>query len=115
MRTKADKLAATIVTYLKSAGELESLRGVVDALMRSTEYKKSVNQVVVTSASKLEGAALKQIESFIAKKVGHDYMLTTLVNEDLVAGFTLQINDTLIDASFLGKIMTIEDSLQTKE
>lgn len=115
MSTKADKLASTIMSYLKGEGELQNLRPMVEALMATPEYKSSVNQVVVTSAVKLDAAALKQIETFVAKKVGKEYSLTTVVDSGLIAGFTLQVNDTLIDASFLGKVETIQHSLQTKE
>src|SRR5690348_10579217 len=115
MSTKADKLAGTMMSYLKGAGELKSLRAIVGALMATPEYKSSLNQVVVTSAVKLEPASLKQIESYVVKQVGVEYTLTEVVDPSLIAGFTLQVNDTLIDASFLGKVTTIEHSLQTKE
>jgi|SRR5690242_9198955 F-type H+-transporting ATPase subunit delta len=115
MSTQGDKLAKTIISYLKGAKHLDLLPEVVEALVRTPEYKKSQHKVVITSALKLEASELKRLESYVAKQIGNAYLLETKVDPTLVAGFTLQIDDTLTDASFLGKIETIQNTLNAKE
>lgn len=115
MSTQGSKLAATILSYLKGAGRLGVLPELVEALHSSPEYKRSQHQVVITSAAKLEAGEVKKIEAHVKKVVGSAYVLETKVDSSLLAGFTLQIDDTLTDASFQGKIEKLHASLNAKD
>jgi F0F1-type ATP synthase delta subunit len=115
MQSKTAKLAATLIAHLKTTGELDLLPQLVEALSASPEYRRAKNKVVVTSAVKLESTELKHIEAYVQKQVGEDYSLENMVDPELVAGFTLQVNDTLIDASFLGKINAVQNTLYAKD
>lgn len=115
MQSQTVKLATTLIAHLKSAGQLDLLPQLVEALSASPEYKRAQNKVVVTSAVKLEGKELKQIETYVQKQVGAEYSFENIVDPSLVAGFTLQVNDTLIDASFLGKINAMQNTLYAKD
>ncbi|PIR99212.1 hypothetical protein COT87_00555 [Candidatus Collierbacteria bacterium CG10_big_fil_rev_8_21_14_0_10_44_9] len=115
MTNQADVIAKTIITHLKDIGHIKLLADVVDALIKSSEYKNSKSHVVVTSAVALDAPELKDIKSYLAKAVPESYELVQLVDSSLVAGFTLQINDTFIDASVLGKINSVQNKLTTKD
>lgn len=115
MTDQAAKIANTIIAHLKSQDQLELLGSVVDILKSSDAYKNSKNRVVVTSAVALDAAEFKQISTYLKSSVGTDYELVKLVDPSLVAGFTLQVNDTFIDASVLGKINLVQNTLTTKE
>jgi ATP synthase F1 delta subunit len=115
MNTQATQLARTILTYLRETHNLELLPQVVASLRDSSEYKHAENRVVVTSATDLDASELKGLRSYIEKSLGDAYELEQVVDPQLVAGFTLQINDTLIDASLLGKISSIQHKLLTKD
>lgn len=112
---QSNKLGKTIIEYLKKANKLDLLPSLVDTLKNSPEYKKSQHQVIVTSATKLEASVLNSIESYAKKVVGSDYILSTKINEELIAGFTLQIDDQLTDVSVLGKVNKIHATLNAKE
>lgn len=115
MTDQAGKIATTIIAHLKSQGQLELLGPVVDILKASDAYKNSQNRVVVTSAVALDSAEIKQIGSYLKSRVGTDYDLVKVIDPGLVAGFTLQVNDTFIDASVLGKINMVQNQLTAKE
>ena len=115
MTDQASKIASTIIAHLKAQGQLELLGSVVDILKASEAYKNSKNRVVVTSAVALDTSELKQITSYLKSSIGGDYELIKHVDPNLVAGFTLQVNDTFIDASVLGKINLVQNTLTTKE
>lgn len=115
MTSQADIIAKTIISHLRNANQLSLLGGVVDALRKSSEYKNSKNHVIVTSAIALDNNDLKGINSYLSKSIGTEYDLIELVNPTLVAGFTLQVNDTFIDASVLGKINSVSNKLTAKE
>lgn len=116
MSTKSDLIVKTILSHLESTGQLDLLGEVVDALKNTTHYKNSKNRVVVTSATVLDTSELKSIKSYLVKSLnGEDFELKELLDPTLLAGFTLQINDTFIDASVLGKINMVQNQLTTKE
>jgi F0F1-type ATP synthase delta subunit len=56
-----------------------------------------------------------RITLYLKSSLGTDYELVKLIDPSLVAGFTLQVNDTFIDASILGKINLVQNTLTTKE
>jgi F0F1-type ATP synthase delta subunit len=115
MTDQAQVIAKTILTHLKSKGESKLIAQVVDILMTSPEYRNAKQRVVLTSAAKLDAVEQKGITSYLEKNVGKDYELTQVVDPTLVAGFTLQINDTFIDASVLGKINMVSHTLTAKD
>jgi F0F1-type ATP synthase delta subunit len=88
---------------------------IVDVLKNSNEYKNSKSHVIVTSALKLDAAELKGIKSYLDTNLVESYELVEVVDSSLVAGFTLQINDTFIDASILGKINSVQNKLTAKD
>lgn len=115
MSTKSHKIVATLLTHLKNSGDLELLPEIVAQLTHSSEYGRSVHKVILTSATKFESSHRKTIEAYVKKQLGHAYDLREVIDPSLVGGFTLQINDTLIDASVLGKINSLQAKLAIKD
>ncbi|MBP9669930.1 F0F1 ATP synthase subunit delta [Candidatus Woesebacteria bacterium] len=115
MTDQAQLIAKTLLAHLKEKGDTRLIGQIVDILVASPEYKNSKSRVVLSSATKLEASELKGIKSYLEKGVGKDYEFVELIDPSLVAGFTLQINDTFIDASVLGKINTVSNKLTAKD
>lgn len=115
MSDQAKLIAQTILAHLKKSHHLDLLGSIVDTLKNSPEYKNSKNHVVLTSPLGLSEGEEKSIRSYLHKSLGSEYELVKVVEPTLVAGFTLQINDTFIDASLLGKINTVSNILTAKE
>lgn len=111
MTDKAAKVVSTLIHHLKAQDQLALLPQVVELLMRTSEYRKAANRVVVTSAVKLDAGELKRLNNFVNKQLAAPYILINEVDESLVAGFTLQINDTFLDASLLGKLNILQNKL----
>lgn len=115
MTNQASVIAKTIIDSLKKSGNISEIVAIVDALRSSSEYKNGSNHVIVTSALALDKAELKNIRSYLSKSIGDAYEMVELVDPGLVAGFTLQVNDTFIDASVLGKINSVSNKLTAKD
>lgn len=115
MTKQVDIIVSTILAHLKQTGQTALIGKVVDALKNSSEYKNSKSHVVVTSAIALDTTELKGINAYLSKQIGDEYELVCLIDKALVAGFTLQVNDTFIDASVLGKINSIQNKLTAKD
>ncbi len=112
---QAATIAKTILTHLKDKDQMELLGDVIEALKSTSEYKNSQHRVVVTSASALDSAETKTLKSYLDKKLGTAYSMEQIIDSTLLAGFTLQINDTFIDASILGKINSVSNKLAAKD
>jgi F0F1-type ATP synthase delta subunit len=115
MTNQADNIVKTILNHLNESGQMGLIASVVDGLRQSSEYKNSINHVVVTSAIKLSPPELKIIEKYLNSSIGESYDLVQVVDQALLAGFTLQVNDLYIDASVLGKINTVSNILTAKD
>ncbi len=115
MNAQAANIVKTILAHLKSTDNLDLIGEVVDGLKNSSEYKNSKHHVVVTSALALDSSALKGIKSYLDSSIGDTYELIQVEDSSLLAGFTLQVDDTFIDASVLGKINTVSNILTAKE
>lgn len=111
MTGSSDKLAKTILSYLTSRGELSLLPNLVESLVNSSQYKNSANIVVVTSAHKLDPRELETLKSYVKQQLTGPFVLRNDLDESLLAGFTLQINDTFLDASVLGKLNLLQNKL----
>ena len=115
MTNQANKLAATLIAHLKRSGELSLLPQIVASLKSSTEYQQAQNRAVVTSAAALDATERKGIKDYVTKTLGGEFEFIELIDPGLVGGFTLQVNDTLIDASVLGKISSLQQKLTAKD
>lgn len=115
MSDQVQKIANTILTHLKQTKQINHLPEIVAALKSSSEYKKSLHQVVVSSATALDAVSLKSLTSYIEKRLSGAYELEQVIDPGLLAGFTLQIDDTFIDASVLGKMNYVQNKLTTKD
>lgn len=115
MSNQAQRVVTTLLTHLRSNDQLGLLPDVVEMLKNSSEYKNSQNRVVVTSATKLDASELKQLKAYLVKSIGGQYELIEAQDPSLLAGFTLQVNDTFIDASVLGKINSVSNKLTAKD
>jgi len=115
MTDQSRLIAKTLIAHLRSSKQLGLLGDIVAELTQTSEYKNSKNQVVVTSATALDQSELKKIKTYLGNTLEGSYELVETVDPSLVGGFTLQINDTLIDASVLGKINTVSNILTAKE
>lgn len=115
INAQATTIAKTILSHLKANGQLGLISDIVEIIKNSSEYKNSHHHVVVTSAIALSPKETKSLKLYLDKKIGKSYSLEGVIDPSLLAGFTLQINDTFIDASVLGKINLVSNKLSTKE
>lgn len=115
MTDQAAKITKTILKHLEATGQTSLLGQVVALLQKSSVYQRSSARVTVTSAAALSAAELKSLRRYLNHHVGSTYNLNQQIDPTLLAGFTLQIGDTFIDASILGKINSLHNQLTAKE
>lgn len=68
-----------------------------------------MNQVIVTSAVKLESSLKSEVLKTIeAKLSGSEYELHEEVDPSILGGIRLQINSNVYDASVMGKLSALQ-------
>ena len=112
---QAGSIAKTLLSHLKEKGRLSLITNIVEILKNSPEYKNSHHHVLVTSAISLTSKDAGSLKLYLDKKIGKSYSLDQILDPSLLAGFTLQINDTFVDASVLGKINLVSNKLSAKD
>ncbi len=115
MSDQARKIAQTLLSHLERSGQTPLLVKIVEFLQKSPAYHTSQTRVTITSTLPLGKAELASLGKYLVKNVGPTYQLDQRQDASLLAGFTLQIGDTFIDSSLLGKINSLHNKLTTKE
>lgn len=108
---QAQKLAGLVIDYLKGRGELGSLPELIKTLKQKSLSLGLENMAVVTSPTQLGPAELKAITGFIQEKYGRDLTLVEKLDPGLIAGFTIQVGDEVIDTSLSAKLENIRKEL----
>lgn len=68
----------------------------------------NIQEAHVTSAIELDSKSLKVLQNQIKKLTGDEAKITTEVNEELLGGFILKLNDLQYDASISGQLNKIK-------
>lgn len=84
------------------------------------EYEKlaheflNVKVVKIYSASKLDEDVEKQLLSFFENKKDHNYILEKYINNNLISGFKLVIDDEVYDASLKNRLDKLKEKVLEK-
>lgn len=77
------------------------------------QYKKDqgIKEAVFTTTYKLDDASRAQVEKKIANIFSSKIKLNEKVDEDIIGGFTLKVDDQLVDASIASQLIKIKREL----
>lgn len=94
------QLAQAFIKLLVNKGREEHLPEIASAFIAQYKEMKNIKPVTLTTAgpisNELKQAILKKVDASLP---GAQIELTEKVNEDLIGGFVLQLEDKLFDAS----------------
>ena len=78
-----------------------------------TQYKRDqgIKEAVFTTTYKLEDTTREQVEKKIAAIFSSKVTLTEKVDESIIGGFTLKVDDQLVDASIASQLTKIKREL----
>lgn len=97
---KISTLTATFIKLLVSKGRESVLPEIIKAFIGQYKKMKHIYPVTLTTASPVSEATKQTFIKKIRETSDMDQIeLQTVVNENLIGGFTLQAGDKLIDAS----------------
>ena len=84
------------------------------------EFNKSINTVlgiaegIIYSTTMMDKKEIERIETAIAKKIGQKVELTNKIDESLIGGFKVAINDFVFDYSLKNKLELLKNNLNER-
>lgn len=100
--------------YLKNKNLLGKKEEILKTLEKIVNKEKGIVKVKVTTEIKLKTEVVKDIEEFIKKKYKiKEVVLEEQVDQKLLGGIKIEIEDDIIDATLANKIKQLQDYLIT--
>jgi len=104
-----DKVINNFIRVLKTNGDLHYYEAIINVYEILDREMKGIREVEVTTARDVE------INSEIVNKlndvIGKDIELKRKVDESLIGGIVVRVEDTLIDASVRGQLSKLKNKL----
>jgi F-type H+-transporting ATPase subunit delta len=105
----ADVIIENLVALLKTNDQLDMYEAIVEQYEAMAKDEASVTQVEAVFAR--EASSNKQLVSELNKIVGPRLEVRSKVDDSLVGGMVLRVDDTLIDASVQNSLRRMEKDL----
>lgn len=96
-------LTKLILLIIKKRRE-GNLRSILLVLQKLYRENFGIAKVTVESANALSDDTIQSIAAFLKSKLSKEIEIEQLVNQDLIGGFTLTINDRFMDKSVKGEL-----------
>lgn len=109
--SKSEIVVSAVLDYLSSEEDANLLSEVTETLEREVAKVKKADEIVVTSAVKLSQVQLAKIKIMLQKKLNVKFPIVNEVDKNLIAGFTISVNDWYLDASVNHEMDLIKRSL----
>jgi len=84
---------------------------IADEFQKLYNLQKGVQRATITTASPLTDTQRKEFISVISKNTGKDVILEEKVNDNLIGGYVLNVDDTQVDTSIRKRLNDLKLSL----
>lgn len=105
-----DIVIENFVGLLKKNGDLAEYERVIAVFEAYDKEQRGIKEVEITTAH--DGKLNKSILDHLNKLVGKDREIKHKVDENLIGGVVIRVEDTLIDASTKRQLEDLEQSLR---
>ena len=113
IKPECNKYVFNFIGLLISRGLFQYLRRAVNEFFSLVDQKKGRHKIELRIASVLNENKIEQITSHLKKFVNADIVLNKKIDEKLIGGLILLIEDTMIDGSLKTKLTQLGTSLKT--
>jgi len=106
------KMSATLLTFLKVLSRhsrLDCLRAIARAARKQLDTARGRIEVLVESAAPLSNPLKERIAGRLTQLLGHQVILKTSLNPDLLGGLLVRVGDTVYDASLAARLKRMEE------
>lgn len=107
----ADSMLHGLFDLLGDNNRFDHLKWICQSYKHRYNEIHHIQEAHMSSAIELDDSIIKALKAKIKDITGDDAQVTTEVNEALIGGFVLKLNDLQYDASLSGKLNKIKRSL----
>lgn len=111
---KVDKITLAYFEIMVNKGREGFLYQSAKQFVNLYNHHKGIVTAKIVSASALNEAMLKEVETIIAKELNKQIVLESKVDADLIGGFVLTVGDKQFDTSISKKLQQLKKEFQTK-
>ena len=108
---RASELVRNFLGVLNVKGRLGLLPSLAEAFANLLDEQKGKIEVDVTVAHKLSPDQLEQVRQRVGQALGKDAVVHQYVDEDIIGGLVLRVEDRLIDASVKYQLEAMRERL----
>jgi F-type H+-transporting ATPase subunit delta len=101
----------SLINLLAENGRLEAIVSICEIYETLKQEAEGKIEVQVTSARELTDAQQSEISESLVKRLGKQVLLTTNIDESLIAGAIIHAGDLVIDGSARGRIDKLSTAL----
>ncbi|MCU0460066.1 MAG: ATP synthase F1 subunit delta [Bacteroidales bacterium] len=102
--TDAGKLTIDFISLLFSQGRGDYLAAAARNFIDLTRRHRGIRQVTVTTAVPVDDATKKEMAALIADKKAGTIEFSEQIDESIIGGFILRVDDSYIDASVKNRL-----------
>ncbi|HKZ35359.1 MAG TPA: F0F1 ATP synthase subunit delta [Patescibacteria group bacterium] len=109
--SKVDSIVRGILDYLQVKKSLDLLPQVLEELGRQGLNRVDPNLALVKSPVKLEPSQISAIRQILSKNFKRPIQVKTRIDKSIIAGFIIEIDGKLIDASLDKELETVKEQM----
>ncbi|MBS3738363.1 ATP synthase F1 subunit delta [Mesohalobacter halotolerans] len=109
-----DDMLHKLFDTLSENNRFNHLKWICQAYTTQYNTLHNIREAHISSAVRLDNSVIKALKEQIKNITGDEAKVTTALNEDLIGGFILNLNDLQYDASLSGKLNKLKRNLHTR-
>lgn len=109
---KASRLTTNFVNLIVSQGRMSDLGTIADRLGRHRAKAGGREVAEIRSAVPLEDAVVRRLAAALARSVGYEVEVRTVVDPSVLGGVVARIGDTVIDGSVRSRLESLRTAMR---
>ena len=91
--------------------KMDHINSIHTELTKMINAEKNIQEAIVVSAVQLNRSEIAKIKAKLENKFKKEFNLTNTINEDIISGLMIRIEDTLIDLSLRTKLNSLKKQI----
>ena len=112
LKKDADSAVNKFVSLLRTNNDLKLAEKIGEEFENIYNEKNNIKIVEVESARKLAENIKKEIIKIFGKATGKDIILEEKIDEDLIGGFKVRMDDILLDSTIKSRLVSLKNKLK---
>lgn len=107
-------MSFSLIRQLIRNGREQFLPAIARNFISSSEKHRGITQASLTTAVRVSDKVKRDIIKMVSKQLRTEVVLREVVNKDIIGGFILRVDDTLIDASVNNRMRKIKKAITNR-